>query len=88
MELRLIGTGAGELWPSVFCGCQPCQAAIAERGRQARVVSCMMVDGEFLFDLPPNVALVGDIPTFTPCPRSGARAGRRMNLMRRRRPLP
>lgn len=57
MELIFIGTGASELWPSAFCGCGRCRRAVAGRGRGHRVGSCLLVDGAYLFDLPPNSAL-------------------------------
>jgi phosphoribosyl 1,2-cyclic phosphodiesterase len=59
MELLLLGSGAGELWPSAFCPCAQCRSAIAEIGRgsgRLRTGSCLLVDRTFLFDLPPNSA--------------------------------
>ena len=55
MELIFLGSGAGELWPSVFCNCADCRAAIA--AGQTRIGSCLLVDRRYMFDLPPNVAL-------------------------------
>ncbi len=57
MEILFLGSGAGELWPSAFCNCKTCQAAIARRGQDVRIGSCLLVDRKYLFDLPPNVAL-------------------------------
>ncbi len=57
MEIVFLGSGAGELWPSVFCNCEACQAAIAQQGKRGRIGSCILVDGKYLFDIPPNVNL-------------------------------
>jgi len=57
VELIFLGTGAGELWPSAFCECEACRKAVRERGAGARIGSCLLVDGAFLFDLPPNAGL-------------------------------
>lgn len=57
MELLFLGSGAGELWPSLFCPCDACRAEVREHGRGRRIGSCLLVDGRFMFDLPPNVAM-------------------------------
>ena len=57
MELIFLGSGAGELWPSPFCDCDACRAAVAARGKAAKIASCMLVDRRYLFDLPPNAGL-------------------------------
>jgi len=57
MEIIFLGSGAGELWPSVFCNCEACKAAITQRGKHVRIGSCLLVDRKYLFDLPPNVAM-------------------------------
>lgn len=57
MELVFLGSGAGELWPSAFCDCEACRRCVAARGEGLRIGSCLLVDGKYLFDLPPNVNL-------------------------------
>jgi len=57
MELLFLGSGAGELWPSLFCPCESCREAVRDRGTHRRNGSCLLVDGHFMFDLPPNVAM-------------------------------
>lgn len=57
MELLFLGTGAGELWPSVFCNCPACQQGVQESGRQARIGSCLLIGRRFLVDVPPNLGL-------------------------------
>jgi len=57
MKLRFLGTGAGELWPSAFCNCSACKDAIRECGKQARIGSCLLIDGRYLIDAPPNLGL-------------------------------
>lgn len=57
MELLFLGTGAGELFPSAFCDCDACTQAVQERGRQARIGSCLLIDRSYLIDVPPNLGL-------------------------------
>jgi len=60
MELLFLGSSAGQLWPSVFCPCPQCRAAIAGISKgsgQLSTCSCLLVDRMFLFDLPPNCAV-------------------------------
>jgi len=57
VELLFLGTGAGELFPSAFCDCDACAQAVQERGRQARIGSCLLIDRSYLIDVPPNLGL-------------------------------
>ncbi|MCK5802262.1 MAG: hypothetical protein KAI66_05490 [Lentisphaeria bacterium] len=57
MELLFLGSGAGELWPSPFCPCESCREAVRDRGTHRRNGSCLLVDGRFLFDVPPNTGM-------------------------------
>lgn len=57
MELLFPGTGGGELWPSAFCNCDVCAQGIRERGRRARIGSCLLIDRRYLIDVPPNLGL-------------------------------
>jgi len=60
VELLFLGTGAGELWPSLFCPCNACRDAVRARGVERRIGACLLVDRTFLFDLPPNANLAGN----------------------------
>lgn len=57
MELLFLGTGAGELWPSLFCPCETCRGAVRNRGADGRIGACLLVDRTYLFDVPPNSAM-------------------------------
>lgn len=57
MELLFLGSGAGELWPSLFCPCESCREAVRSRSPHRGVGSSLLVNGTFLFDLPPNIAM-------------------------------
>jgi len=54
MKILFLGSGGREFWPSAFCGCRDCTAAVAGANTH-RVGACVLVDDRFLFDLPPNV---------------------------------
>lgn len=52
MKLKILGSGGGEGYPAVFCGCAHCNAARKAGGKNLRSLSQAIVDGELLIDLP------------------------------------
>lgn len=57
MELVFLGTGAGSGVPAFYCGCKVCMEAFAEpRCRRTRCAVAVLVNRNFLFDAPPELA--------------------------------
>lgn len=54
MHIRLLGTGAAEGWPALFCRCEPCRQARTLGGRNIRTRASANVDGAFQFDFGPD----------------------------------
>lgn len=54
MHIRLLGTGAAEGWPALFCGCDHCRRARVAGGRNIRTRASAVVDGAFQFDFGPD----------------------------------
>lgn len=54
MKILYLGTAAAEGLPAPFCTCAICENARAERGREVRSRSQMLIDGEVLIDFPPD----------------------------------
>ena len=50
MRIHILGSGAAEGWPAVYCRCNACQRARARGGRSIRSRSATLVDGRFQFD--------------------------------------
>lgn len=55
MNIRLLGTGAAEGIPALFCGCDICTAAAKAGGRNIRGRSCAMIGGTVMIDFPPDM---------------------------------
>jgi len=55
MQLLFLGTAASEGFPDAFCGCDNCNAARAAGGRSLRKRSSVLLDGELLIDLGPDL---------------------------------
>jgi phosphoribosyl 1,2-cyclic phosphate phosphodiesterase len=55
MEILFLGTGAAEGWPGVFCKCESCNRARKEGGKNLRSRSAILIDREFLVDIPPDL---------------------------------
>lgn len=63
MRIRLLGTGAAEGWPAVFCRCVPCLRARELGGKNVRTRASVNVDRAFQFDFGPDAyhqALAGN----------------------------
>lgn len=54
MKIRYLGTAAAEGWPALFCACPVCDAARKAGGRNLRTRTQALLDGELLFDFPPD----------------------------------
>lgn len=50
MELRILGTGAAEGWPGLFCRCDNCRRARELGGRNIRTRAGAIIDGRVLID--------------------------------------
>ena len=54
MNVTLLGTGAAEGWPGLFCRCQSCLQARTLGGKNIRTRSSALIDGVLKIDLPPD----------------------------------
>ena len=54
MRLQYLGTAAAEGWPALFCSCPVCAAARRDGGKNLRTRTQALLDGEVLFDFPPD----------------------------------
>ncbi len=54
MQVSLLGTGAAEGIPALFCGCPLCVEARLLRGKDLRSRSTAVIDGVLKIDLPPD----------------------------------
>ncbi len=54
MEIKILGSGGGEGYPALFCGCKHCEAARKAGGKSLRSLSQTLIDGRLLIDLPPD----------------------------------
>lgn len=52
MKIQILGSGGGEGYPALFCGCRHCNAARKEGGKSLRSLSQTLIDGRLLIDLP------------------------------------
>lgn len=50
MELRILGSGAAEGWPALFCRCEACKRARALGGKDIRTRSGALIDKRVLID--------------------------------------
>ena len=55
MRVQFLGTAAAEGYPDPFCGCENCQRAQELGGPNLRKRSSVLLDGELLIDLGPDV---------------------------------
>ncbi len=55
MQLLFLGTAASEGFPDAFCTCENCNAARTAGGRSLRKRSSVLIDGELLIDLGPDL---------------------------------
>ncbi len=54
MKIQILGSGGGEGYPALFCGCAHCVAARKAGGKSLRSLSQTLIDGKLLIDLPPD----------------------------------
>lgn len=54
MEIQLLGTGAAEGWPGLFCRCEACGKARKLRGKNIRTRASALIDDALKIDLPPD----------------------------------
>lgn len=52
MKLKILGSGGGEGYPAVFCGCMHCQKARQAGGKNLRTLSQALIDDSLVIDLP------------------------------------
>lgn len=52
MQIQILGSGGGEGYPALFCGCEHCTAARKAGGKSLRSLSQTLIDGKLLIDLP------------------------------------
>ena len=54
MKIKILGSGGGEGYPALFCGCEHCKAARKAGGKSLRSLSQTLIDGRLLIDIPPD----------------------------------
>lgn len=59
MNLRFLGTSAGELYPGIWCRCRNCESARLLGGRNLRQSACALVGAGTLIDFPPEIVSQG-----------------------------
>lgn len=52
MKIVVLGTGAGESYPGLWCACENCTYARARGGRNIRNSSSVLIDGRLMIDMP------------------------------------
>src|SRR2546423_13651603 len=52
MRIKLLGTGAAEGWPGLFCRCEICRPSRELGGKTLRSRSSALIDGVLKIDLP------------------------------------
>ena len=55
MRVTLLGTGAAEGWPGLFCRCAACVQARVLGGKNIRTRSSALLDGVLKIDFPPDI---------------------------------
>ena len=54
MRVQILGTGAAEGFPALFCECESCRCARMAGGKNIRSRVSLRIDREFMVDLPPD----------------------------------
>jgi len=54
MRIQILGTGAAEAWPALFCGCKTCVRARQAGGKDYRSRASLQIDDLYKIDLPPD----------------------------------
>lgn len=57
MKITVLGSGGGEGYPAMFCGCDHCNAARKAGGKSIRTLSQTLIGGDLLIDLPADTNL-------------------------------
>ncbi len=52
MKITILGSGGGEGYPAIFCGCEHCNAARRAGGKSIRTLSQTLINDDLLIDLP------------------------------------
>lgn len=52
MKIQILGSGGGEGYPALFCGCAHCNAARKAGGKSIRSLSQTLIDNKLLIDMP------------------------------------
>jgi len=55
MRVHILGTGAAEGFPALFCDCLTCRRARAAGGKDIRSRVCLRIDEDILIDMPPDL---------------------------------
>lgn len=55
MQLKYLGTSAAEGLPGVFCMCESCRRAQSAGGKNLRLRSSVLINGDLLIDLSPDL---------------------------------
>lgn len=55
MRIQILGTGAAEGFPALFCDCSTCARARAAGGKNIRSRLCLRIDEDVLIDIPPDL---------------------------------
>ncbi len=55
MRIQILGTGAAEGYPALFCECFNCRSARASGGKNLRSRLSIRVDEDLLVDIPPDL---------------------------------
>lgn len=73
MRIRIMGSGAAEGWPAVFCRCASCRRARELGGKNVRSRSGALIDDDLKIDLPPD--------TYMQALRDGLELGRVRHIL-------
>lgn len=57
MRFQYLGTAASEGWPALFCGCEACETARREGGKNVRTRPQALIDDSLLLDFGPDTYL-------------------------------
>ncbi len=70
MKIKILGSGGGEGYPAMFCGCENCIAARRAGGKSIRTLSQALINDDLLIDFHADTSMhalryglnLGDIP--------------------------
>ena len=57
MKITVLGSGGGEGYPAMFCGCDHCNVARRVGGKSIRTLSQTLINDDLLIDLPADTSL-------------------------------